>query len=407
VDPLAHTLVGAALARTGLGRDRPLALPVMVLAANAPDVDVAAYLVSSDAALAFRRGLTHGPLGLAILPLAVTAMVWWVNRRWSARGGAATGSSTSSDDQAVSGAPAGAAAAPAPIGFPSLLALAYLAALTHPALDWLNTYGVRLLYPFDRRWFYGDTLFIVDPWVWLVLGAGVVLGHRIERQHRRAIAAWTALALLATALLVTASDSTATKVLWIAGVAMVAAAKIAGLPRREIGRRRAATASVAVFAAYVALAIGGALAARAAVRSAIADAGGGPVEQLMVGPLPATVERREVVAATATEIRYGRFRWLGKPRFEWSDWSRPRPPAVTVPSDASDLPPRAVLDAALRDPSIRGFVGWVRFLYAEIDEHPGEWEVHLMDARYTLARGARFGSVVVRVPRAGAPTSER
>jgi hypothetical protein len=34
-----------------------------------------------------------------------------------------------------------------------------------------------------------------------------------------------------------------------------------------------------------------------------------------------------------------------------------------------------------------------------MDDHPEFWEVHLMDARYTLERGARFGSVMVMVPK--------
>lgn len=298
MDPLAHTLLGAALAKTRLGRDRPLALPTLVLAANVADVDVAAYLWSSDAALAFRRGLTHGPLGLAILPALVALLVWLVGLR---------------------------RAGPRP-ALPALLGLAYLGALTHPALDWLNTYGVRFLYPFDRRWFYGDTLFIVDPWLWLVLGVGFVLGRR---------------------------------------------------------RRGVATASVAVIAVYLAVAIGAAAAARGIVRDSIGE----PVTKLLVGPLPLTVARREVVAEIGGEIRYGRFRWRPTPRFEWAGWSRPRPV------------PAPVLDAAMRDPSIQGFLGWVRFLFVEIDEHAEFWEVHLMDARYTLERDAPFGSASVRVPR--------
>jgi hypothetical protein len=75
MDPLAHTLLGAALAKTRLGSDRPLALPTLVLAANVADVDVVAYFWSSDTALAFRRGLTHGPIGLAILPALVAVVV--------------------------------------------------------------------------------------------------------------------------------------------------------------------------------------------------------------------------------------------------------------------------------------------------------------------------------------------
>ena len=87
MDPLAHTLLGAALARTRLGRDRPLALPTLVLAANIAAIDVVAYFWSSDSALAFRRGPTHGPIGLALLPLVVTWVVWVVGKRWRERAG--------------------------------------------------------------------------------------------------------------------------------------------------------------------------------------------------------------------------------------------------------------------------------------------------------------------------------
>ena len=56
-------------------------------------------------------------------------------------------------------------AAPARAG--PLLALTALAVVSHPTLDWLNNYGLRWLMPFDGRWFYGDALFVIDPWFWL------------------------------------------------------------------------------------------------------------------------------------------------------------------------------------------------------------------------------------------------
>jgi inner membrane protein len=64
---------------------------------------------------------------------------------------------------------------------------------SHPLLDLLNTYGVRLLMPFSERWYYGDALFIVDPWVWLTLLLGILLSRRLGgaagRQGRPALAA--------------------------------------------------------------------------------------------------------------------------------------------------------------------------------------------------------------------------
>ena len=366
MDPIAHTLLGAALSRTRLGRDRPLALPVLVLASNAPDIDVAAYFWSSDAALSFRRGLTHGPLGLALLPLLVVWLVWIAGKRWR----------TVDDER-------GARTTDPRASFGALVWLSYLAMLTHPALDWLNTYGVRFLYPFDRRWFYGDALFIVDPWVWLLLGAGVVLSTRTGAPSRRAIFAWSALAVVASALLLTAGDSMPSKIVWVSGVSAVAAVQIAGRPLTENGRRQLAGACVALFAVYIAVSIVAAVASRALVRQIVAE----PIERLMVGPLPLTPARRETVAITENQFHYGRFRWWGSPHFEWTGWVRPLPL------------PNPVLDAAWNDPSIRGFAGWARFPWAEIDDHPEFWEVHFMDARYTLERNARFGSVMVRVPK--------
>jgi inner membrane protein len=74
-----------------------------------------------------------------------------------------------------------------------LLALSVLALYSHLLLDFLNNYGVRLLAPLEWRWFYGDAVFIVDPWLWLVLGAGVWAARR----QRAPQPAWVALGVAA------------------------------------------------------------------------------------------------------------------------------------------------------------------------------------------------------------------
>jgi inner membrane protein len=53
-----------------------------------------------------------------------------------------------------------------------LLLLSYIGVLLHVFMDFTNSYGVRLLMPFSGRWFYGDALYIVDPWLYLSLGLG-------------------------------------------------------------------------------------------------------------------------------------------------------------------------------------------------------------------------------------------
>ena len=59
-----------------------------------------------------------------------------------------------------------------------LLLLSYIGVIVHVLMDLMNTYGVRLLMPFSQRWFYGDVLFIVDPWLWAIFAAGIWLTRR-------------------------------------------------------------------------------------------------------------------------------------------------------------------------------------------------------------------------------------
>lgn len=54
-----------------------------------------------------------------------------------------------------------------------LLALCWLAALTHPLLDLQNVYAIQLLSPASQRWFHSDGLFIVSPWLLAMLGVGI------------------------------------------------------------------------------------------------------------------------------------------------------------------------------------------------------------------------------------------
>jgi inner membrane protein len=159
MDNVCHTLVGAALAETGLKRRTALGTATLMIGANFPDIDVLA--VPFGHGVDFRRGWTHGVLALVVLPFLLTAlMMVWDRFVVDARARRAVAVRRR---QAVPGA---------------LLLLSAVSILTHPTLDWMNEYGMRWLMPFSGRWSYGDTLFIIDPWLWLVLGAGVVLSRR-------------------------------------------------------------------------------------------------------------------------------------------------------------------------------------------------------------------------------------
>jgi inner membrane protein len=165
MDNVCHTLVGAALAEAGLKRYTACAGATLMIAANIPDLDVLVFATDVPS-LSFRRGWTHGVVGQAVLPVALTLLVMaWA--RWRGRA-----------DRVRAG---------------WLLALSYLGLYSHVFLDFLNNYGVRLLAPVEWRWFYGDAVFIVDPWLWLVLGAGVWLARRRSTSQPAAMALGAAL----------------------------------------------------------------------------------------------------------------------------------------------------------------------------------------------------------------------
>jgi inner membrane protein len=163
VDNLTHSLVGALIGQAGLKRRTGLAMPALIIGANLPDIDAACTVYGLES-LALRRGLTHGPIAWVLLPLALAAILYGYDRWQAKRGRRPEGR--------------------LPVHFGWLYALAFIACLTHPALDWLNSYGIRLLEPFSSRWFYGDVLFIIDLWLWLGLGFSTWLSLRREKRGK-------------------------------------------------------------------------------------------------------------------------------------------------------------------------------------------------------------------------------
>lgn len=163
MDNLTHSLVGALIGQAGLKRKTGLAMPALIIGANIPDIDAACVLWFEGVQhLAFRRGITHGPIAWVLLPLILAGALWaW--DRWQARRG------TRPEKRL-------------PVHFGWLYGLAFLATLTHPALDWLNVYGIRLLEPFSSRWFHGDVLFIIDIWLWVLLGGAIWISLRREKR---------------------------------------------------------------------------------------------------------------------------------------------------------------------------------------------------------------------------------
>ncbi|MEG3179845.1 metal-dependent hydrolase [Sphingomonas sp. LT1P40] len=161
MDNLTHSLVGALIGQTGLKKLSGLGMPTLIIAANIPDID-AACTVYGIPSLAMRRGLTHGPIAMIVLPVLLTAIMVAFDR-WQTRRGKRP-------------------AARAPVRVSQLLLLALVGTLSHPAFDWLNSYGIRLLEPFSHQWFYGDSIFIIDLWMWALLIGGLIWSIRAARR---------------------------------------------------------------------------------------------------------------------------------------------------------------------------------------------------------------------------------
>ena len=357
MDPLAHTLVGLAVAKSGLEKRSGYATTALVIGSNLPDADGITYFINADLPLLFRRGWTHGIAAIIVLPLLLTAGLVLLDRALG-RGRAAFG---------------------------ALYPLSLLAFAMHPALDWLNNYGVRFLMPFGGTWFYGDAVFIVDPWVWLVLGGAVFLAASDGTARMLAWAGLTAVA----AFLVWYGlfGPIGGKLLFFAGLAIVVILRVPRLPRTERGLERLNRGALLVVGAYLLAMI---ITSAAARRFTLAElrARGLEVNTLMVGPVPMTPFVKEVVAGTPENYRFGMLSLWPTPVFTLFDDVVPR-------IDSSSIAERA-----LAQPEVRGFANWARFPWAEVIEQPNGFRVLLRDARFVRTpNGEGFGTAVVYLPK--------
>jgi inner membrane protein len=188
MDNITHSLVGLALAETGLKRATPLATATLIIAANFPDIDIVTGLSGSLIYLEHHRGITHALAALPVLSLLLAALVFWYSR-WKDRG----------------------------TQFVPLLGLSLLGMITHPLLDFLNSYGWRPFLPWDHHWFYGDTAFVIDPWLWVFFG-GALFITTTKTQLQSYF--WTALfVLMAAVVLSSGSVSPVIRIVWLVLVA--------------------------------------------------------------------------------------------------------------------------------------------------------------------------------------------
>lgn len=231
MDPICHTLVGASLGFTGLEKQTRYARATLIIAANLPDIDVVAHFMGETASYAFRRGITHGLPALVVLPFVLAGLVWFLGRR---RPPPAKGP---------------------PVSFHGLLLLSYIGVISHPILDWMNTYGMRWLMPIVDKFYYGDTLFIIDWIMWLVLALGLIATAFVKRNAVR----------------------------WY---------------------QRPASIALLLVVAYIGMNY---QITQNAERAALAALSANPPSRLLASPVPFNPLRREIVLEYANEYRFGSY----------------------------------------------------------------------------------------------------
>lgn len=149
MDNVTHTLIGLAAAEAWISaapspeppaRQRVRLWLASALANNMPDLDVA-YTWGGDRLdyLLHHRGHTHTLLLAPLQGALLLGILWLFLRRKES------------------------------VPWKSIVALSLAGPVLHVLADGWNTYGVHPFWPWDNHWYYGDLVFIIEPWLWVAL----------------------------------------------------------------------------------------------------------------------------------------------------------------------------------------------------------------------------------------------
>jgi inner membrane protein len=372
MDNLTHSLVGLAAAKAGLERLSPGATIVCVLAANAPDLDILATLGGKWFYLHHHRGITHSIVGTLALALFIPSLFYAVDlliARIRKR--------------------------PTRVRFTGLLIASLIVSASHPLMDWTNNYGVRPFLPWSGDWYYGDLVFIVDPWLWLVVGGAAFL---LTSKRTWQIILWSTFAFVLTGLIFYARLESygllhvnLLRALWLTGILGLALARFLR-PVRLWGNKLAlvALAFVIVYWGGLAIAHRSALNEAQAIAQRVSAEQGETLNRVAAMPTLADPLRWLCVADTDRAV-YRFFVSLNGSRDESvSEMARFEKPQG---KDA------AAFERASKDEHARIFLNFARFPTARVQgDCLSELLVQFADIRYTEPGTPRRGTFSLEVP---------
>jgi len=385
MDGLTHSLVGLTSAKAGLERLSPYTAAACILSANAPDLDVVSFFFGGRwTLLQHHRGITHSLVGTVILGALIPSILFAVERvvaRWRKL-------------------------APK-IKYRGLLVASLVAAATHPLMDWTNNYGVRPLLPWNGKWFYGDLVFIIDPYLWLILGGVCFL---LTSNRRAKVVSWVLLAILVTAAVLLAPQQRAgdrsalavARVIWITGVAVFAIGRSLKLQER-FGKSLAMAALAFVVLYWGALACAHAAAYRNAIKQANLTAAHHGERFMRAAAMPTVANPLRWVCVAETDRAVYRFIVnIGDspaatmyPADSLADGSGSAIERYEKPVGRSEQ----LVSLASRDPRAQVLLGFARFPITRVESNNcvDQALVQFADLRYTEP-GASRGNFSLSVP---------
>jgi inner membrane protein len=384
MDGLTHSLVGLTLAKAGLERLSPYTAATCILSANAPDIDVVSFFFGDRwTLLQHHRGFTHSIIGTLALGLLIPSVLFGIERAislWRKRR--------------------------PQILYRGLVLASLIAAATHPLMDWMNNYGVRPLLPWSGRWFYGDLIFIVDPYLYLILGGAAFI---LTSNRRAKTILWALLGFLLTIVVLRVTPQRSAngggllvaRIIWVAGILALMFARWLGLQRR-INRSLAlgALALVLIYWSGLAWAHHAAFLNASAEAEAIAAQRGEHL--LRVAAMPTAANPFQWLCIGETDRAMYRF---------FVSVKNQAPPANDHSGTSEEVEryekpvgqtERLVLTAA-SDRRAKIFLGFARFPIARVENENcgGQTLVQFADLRYTepgISRGTFALEVAVKCP---------
>ncbi len=346
MDNVTHSLVGAALAETGLKRWTPLATATLILGANFPDIDIVVGLKNSLTYLEHHRGITHAIVAIPFLSLLLAGLMY-IFSRWRKR---------KNPDLAAA-------------RFIPLFALSLISMSTHPLLDFTNSYGWRPFLPWNHQWYYGDIDFVADPWLWVGLGGALILATAYTNKK---IAAWSCLfSVLALPVLLFDGAGWVLKLAWLLLVGIVFGLRLYWQTDHVVAENFMRGVLVCLLLYFGALVFVQQLAVKQVskiVTNVIQP--GEQITKIDAMPTPANPLRWKTIISTDKAFYFSDL-------FLFSDV----PPALRRYARQSGA--AAIINAALREPELQAFLRFARFpvITAQLSAAQST-QVEIRDARF-------------------------